>query len=215
MDSVQKDKILNHLGIMQKAALNVADEGDVGEERSHVFGHLHIVFRDWRFQGDEKSVTDDIFKPERGADTATAVRNQIRSSIKESFQSVSVWLFPPPMENVSALRSELTVQESSVGFRNKLRDMRRVLVSVAVYCVRENCALYRVRGCPDEVLVLSWGGPYDMFLSLAHDMLPHLMLLLLIYMFVIAYFLHLLYVSSSTLRLDNCRTPCGSMASPS
>lgn len=129
MDSVQKDKILNHLGIMHKAAINVATEGDVGEEDTPIFGHLHLVFRDWRFEGDEASVMKDIFKEERGADTATAVRNQIRRSVKDSFQSVSVWLLPPPSDSTQTLRSELTVQGASVAFRSKLREFRGALVS--------------------------------------------------------------------------------------
>jgi hypothetical protein len=130
MDSVQKDKILNHLGIMHKAAINVATEGDVGEDEGPIFGHLHLVFRDWRFQGDEKSVMNDIFKEERGADTATAVRNNIRRSVKASFQSVNIWLFPPPSDNVQSLSTEMTVQQVSAPFRTKLREFRGVLVSV-------------------------------------------------------------------------------------
>ena len=130
MDSVQKDKILNHLGIMHKAAINVATEGNLGEEDEPIFGHLHIVFRDWRFQGDERSVLNDIFKEERSADTAAAVRNQIRRSVKESFQSVRVWLVPPPCSDTSALRSELVMERTSREFRLKIRELRGVLVSV-------------------------------------------------------------------------------------
>ena len=129
MDSVQKDKILNHLGIMHKAAINVATEGDLGEEGQPIFGHLHIVFRDWRFQGDERSVLVDIFKEERSADSSAAVRNQIRRSIKESFESVRVWLLPPPCEDTNALRNELTVERTSREFREKIRELRGVLVS--------------------------------------------------------------------------------------
>jgi hypothetical protein len=131
MDSVQKDKILNHLGIMHKAAINVATEGDLGEEGEPIFGHLHIVFRDWRFQGDERSVMNDIFKEERSADTAAAVRNQIRRSVKESFRSVRVWLFPPPSTDTGALRSEMVVERTSAEFRGKVRELRGVLVSHA------------------------------------------------------------------------------------
>lgn len=91
-DSMQKDKILNQLGILHKAAMNVAEEDEETSDNSEkLFGHLHLVFRDWQYEGsDEKSVYNDIFKEERGADTASAVRNQIRRSVKENFASVKV-----------------------------------------------------------------------------------------------------------------------------
>jgi hypothetical protein len=92
-DSMQKDKILNHLGIIHKAAVNVAvaDDGSDSGEPQKIFGHLHLVFRDWQYAGsDEKSVYNDIFKEERSADASAAVRNQIRRSIKENFESITV-----------------------------------------------------------------------------------------------------------------------------
>ena len=92
-DSMQKDKILNQLGILHKAAINVACEdesmSDVSDQK--LFGHLHLVFRDWQYEGsDEKTVFNDIFKEERSAETAAAVRNQIRRSVKENFESITV-----------------------------------------------------------------------------------------------------------------------------
>ena len=128
MDSVQKDKILNHLGIMHKAAINVATEGDLDNAHGEIFGNLHIVFRDWRFEGDENSVLNDIFREERGVDTASAVRNQIRRSVRSSFKSVNVWLLPPPTKDTQSLRTELTVQGTSPAFREKLRELRGTLV---------------------------------------------------------------------------------------
>jgi hypothetical protein len=95
-DSMQKDKILNQLGILHRAAINVVSEDDeaaaAAEEEGHkLFGHLHLVFRDWQYEGsDEKSVFNDIFKDERSAETAAAVRNQIRRSIRENFESITV-----------------------------------------------------------------------------------------------------------------------------
>lgn len=92
-DSMQKDKILNQLGILHKAAINVACEDDSlmdGSEQK-LFGHLHLVFRDWQYEGsDEKAVYNDIFKEERSAESAAAVRNQIRRSVKENFESITV-----------------------------------------------------------------------------------------------------------------------------
>jgi hypothetical protein len=41
---IPPDHLLETLGIMTKAASNVAVEADAS---SKVFSHLHIVFRDW------------------------------------------------------------------------------------------------------------------------------------------------------------------------
>ena len=175
-DSLQKDKILNHLGIMHKAAINVAMEGSLegdcdihvlyflwldwiwshclcfclslslslthtsiavlslsapgDEDETAIFGHLHFVFRDWQYENsDEKSVLKDIFKEERSTETAAAVRNQIRRSIKDSFKSINVWLFPPPVSDATQLRSKLSFEIVEEPFRMKLRAFRNVLSS--------------------------------------------------------------------------------------
>jgi hypothetical protein len=88
------------------------------------------VFRDWQYQNsDEKSVLNDIFKEERSVETAAAVRNQIRRSIKDSFKSINVWLFPPPVSNATQLSTKLTFEIVEEPFRNKLRAFREVLSS--------------------------------------------------------------------------------------
>lgn len=114
---------------MQRAAFKVATEGDLRDDEGPLFGHLHIVFRDWRFQGDEESVYNSIFKEERSADPNAAVRNHIRRTVKESFQSVRVWLLPAPSVSTSALNSEMVVEQISTEFRDKIRELRAVLVS--------------------------------------------------------------------------------------
>eukprot|EP01041_Mallomonas_annulata_P010551 gene10551-22004_t len=127
-DSMQKDRILNLLGIMHKAAINVATDGDFETESGdsgRVFGHLHLVFRDWQYKGStEKDVMADIFKEERSAEPAAAVRNQIRRSVKESFESIHVWLFPAPVEDASKLSTELNFNITSTAFRSKIREFR-------------------------------------------------------------------------------------------
>lgn len=34
--------------------------------KGKIFGHLHIVFRDWTYEGDVQSVYKTLFTPERG-----------------------------------------------------------------------------------------------------------------------------------------------------
>lgn len=100
----------------------------ISDEESAIFGHLHFVFRDWQYENsDEKSVFKDIFKEERSTETAAAVRNQIRRSIKDSFKSINIWLFPPPVSDASQLRTKLTFEIVEAPFREKLRAFRNTL----------------------------------------------------------------------------------------
>jgi hypothetical protein len=92
---------------------------------SKVFGHLHVVFRDWQYvDSTAQSVKDDIFKDERSADTDARLRNAIRSDIKNSFQSITVWLFPPPVASASDLATKLKVGNTSEAFKTQLKALR-------------------------------------------------------------------------------------------
>ena len=74
---VQKDLILETLGIMAKAAKNVASDSkpvDISIASSRIsttetnkkFSHLHIIFRDWQYnKKDEASVFGTLFNLER------------------------------------------------------------------------------------------------------------------------------------------------------
>ena len=129
-DSLQKDRILQLLGVMHKAAINVAEEGEIevsgGAEK--VFGHLHVVFRDWQYIGSTpESVKADLFKEERSADTDARLRNAIRNDIKNSFESITVWLFPPPVASSAKLTNKLRVDELSDSFKSQLQALRASL----------------------------------------------------------------------------------------
>jgi hypothetical protein len=57
-DSLQKDKLLDQLGVMVHSAQSVelnenANTGGGGGGEAKPFGHLHIVFRDWSYDGDK------------------------------------------------------------------------------------------------------------------------------------------------------------------
>ena len=126
-DSLQKDRILQLLGVMHKAAINVAEEGEIevsgGSEK--IFGHLHVIFRDWQYvDSTPESVKADLFKEERSADTDARLRNSIRSDIKNSFESITVWLFPPPVVSSAKLTNKLRVDELSDAFKTQLQALR-------------------------------------------------------------------------------------------
>jgi hypothetical protein len=102
---LQKDHILSTLGIMTRAAKNVAVEGDGAEagsakkeKKSSKFGHLHVVFRDWQAIGTTSSGTHAALFNAEPSNKDTATRNQIREELKEAFESITVWLFEAPTD---------------------------------------------------------------------------------------------------------------------
>lgn len=133
-DSMQKDRILQLLGVMHRAAINVADEGDIdvdgGGDQSKVFGHLHVVFRDWQYvDSTPESVKNDVFKEERSADQDARLRNAIRNDVKGSFKSITVWLFPSPSATSQALSTKLKVETTSEAFKTQLKALKACLAT--------------------------------------------------------------------------------------
>ena len=63
---LQKDHLLQTLGIMCRAAKNVGDESSSSSSQAaKPFGHLHVVFRDWQaVDTSEAEVLDDLLKHE-------------------------------------------------------------------------------------------------------------------------------------------------------
>ncbi|KAH8047970.1 palmitoyl-(protein) hydrolase [Aureococcus anophagefferens] len=109
-DSLQKDRILNQLGVMVRAAEGVADSGS-----GPVFGHLHVVFRDWTF--------------EDGGGQGQG-RDEIRRALEKAFASVDVHLFPPPVDNISQLVKKGGVRrdELAPAFVDRLDGLRSAIV---------------------------------------------------------------------------------------
>ena len=132
---LQKDNILNILGIMTQAAKNIKEEvshsdmkgsASTTAARSKKFGHLHIIFRDWQAAtSDEKSTFDLLFNMEEGE--AAIVRNQIREDVLASFESVKVWLFEAPMKLVSELKQILKFVNTTAKFKLQIRELRAML----------------------------------------------------------------------------------------
>jgi molybdopterin converting factor small subunit len=124
---LQKDHILETLGIMTKAASNVSNSDGKGTSTSGPkFSHLHIVFRDWQAENcNERTVHDTLFNKEYNADSAT--RDRIRDEVLNSFQSVRVWLFDAPTDNIADLRTRLTIDRTTPEFRAQVRALRSVL----------------------------------------------------------------------------------------
>ena len=131
-DTLQKDRILNMLMIASRAANGV----DAGEGRStersteRPFGHLHIVMRDWTFADtNPTTLLSDLMTPERGTSADVAERNAARIGIRDAFETIRVWLFPPPVSETSKLSKELTYADLSDPFKRKVEELRGVLAA--------------------------------------------------------------------------------------
>lgn len=133
--------MLERLGVLARAAQKVQsglEEGDEAKSpqaeesdakspnsKNSLFGHLHICFRDFTFDGTKEALLDQVMHEEVvprvktiGYDPSPGIidRNEIRRLVKAHFKSVSVWLFPQPAEPAvlkehAALPPELVSEE--------------------------------------------------------------------------------------------------------
>lgn len=120
---LQKDEIIERLGVMAKAASNVNNDSI-----HKTFGHLHIIFRDWQSVGDESTNADVynvLFTVEKSSGSDS--RDHIRRELLKSFQSIQVWLFQAPTALVSDLSKKLSIGMTTPGFRSQVRELRQVL----------------------------------------------------------------------------------------
>lgn len=125
---MQKDDIINKLGIMTRAAKNVALSAGELASGKKIFGHLHIVFRDWQATDrNSNSIHQFLFGLEKNQDGA--IRDQIRKDVLSSFESVKVSLFDAPSDSMAVLRTELTIEKTSAIFRKQVRELRGILAA--------------------------------------------------------------------------------------
>ena len=144
-DSLQKDRMLDLLGVMCRAATSVQVGGDgsgsssssSSATTSKPFGHLHIVFRDWNFEGDVPSVKQQLLGLESeqsggggglgGGGSDASKRNAVRRSLQSAFESVSIWLLPSPVEKTKDLHKVLTPDMLSAEFNVEVKSLRAKL----------------------------------------------------------------------------------------
>ncbi|KAI9907421.1 hypothetical protein PsorP6_004597 [Peronosclerospora sorghi] len=126
-DSLQADRMLNLLAVLARAAqgIEVADGAN-----TKVFGHLHLVFRDWSFvNSTPEEVYRDLFEKEKGRSEEVNVRNLARMNLIEAFESINIWLFPAPVANTANLREKIRFDQLQKPFQDKLRELRKCLSS--------------------------------------------------------------------------------------
>lgn len=122
---LQKDHLLQTLGIMSQAAKNVGEEASSGAGARTPFGHLHIVFRDWQaVDTTAEEVLSDLLRPE--GTTAGRARDLIRAELKKCFASIKAWLFDAPAQT-ELLKTRLTLDLCTPKFRKQVRELRLAL----------------------------------------------------------------------------------------
>ncbi|CAH0513941.1 unnamed protein product [Peronospora belbahrii] len=126
-DSLQADRMLNLLAVLARAAQGIELPDGANTK---VFGHLHLVFRDWSFvNSTPEEVYRDLFQKEKGRSEEVNVRNLARINLIDAFESINIWLFPAPVANTANLRDKIRFDQLQQPFQNKLRELRKCLSS--------------------------------------------------------------------------------------
>jgi hypothetical protein len=133
--------MLSKLGVLARAADYIDLEDSEGKTDEHKkkegrargisvhaegkkFGHLHVLFRDFSFEGTKEDVKEQLMGMEKvvkkvaqsgGNDPAKASkeRNDIRGLLNDNFMSINVWLFKQPA-SADKLRETKELPESLI-----------------------------------------------------------------------------------------------------
>ena len=119
--ALQKNQILNELAILVEVG-NCVSSNSFKQDAS-IFGHLHIVLRDFHFQGSAEEALAIIFDKEKmkeRKDEKAKERNRIREKILSSFQSIDVCLIPVPCEDVR----DLNLGATSEKFQKSVKELK-------------------------------------------------------------------------------------------
>lgn len=125
---LEKNTILQRLGTLVKAASMIATSQETtSNSTGKPFGHLHFVVRDWVDQRPESltAVTKALLDEEEGTDEELSLRNIIRRDLKDNFESITIWLFPPPRDTSAV--GKINFAERTPAFLNQLNRLRPVL----------------------------------------------------------------------------------------
>lgn len=168
--------MLSRLGVLARAAdyvdLNDAKQPEVAEseeesdndekeeavgqkkKKGAKFGHLHVVFRDFSFEGDSDDVYEQLMGKEKIVKKAKAVgakandpndparaakeRNDIRQMLLDNFASISVWLLKQPataddLRDNKELPSHLIDPEFSATVREMMTTVAKQLAEPTLF----------------------------------------------------------------------------------
>ncbi|XP_028396210.1 uncharacterized protein LOC114520181 [Dendronephthya gigantea] len=116
---LQKNNILNELGLLVEVASRVSSNS---LERPK-FGHLHIVLRDFHFEGTDEEALAKIFDEEMKRGEDVNQRNKVREKLRSSFESIKVFTLPTPSGDVSNLDLRTTSEE----FQTRIEELKSII----------------------------------------------------------------------------------------
>ncbi|XP_028397315.1 uncharacterized protein LOC114521097 isoform X2 [Dendronephthya gigantea] len=120
---LQKNQILNELALLVEVA-NCVSSNSFEEDKSK-FGHLHIVLRDFHFEGTVEEAFAMIFDNENKRGEQVKERNKIREKLLSSFESIDVCILPTPREDVR----ELDLHSTSEEFKQGIEELKYILLA--------------------------------------------------------------------------------------
>jgi hypothetical protein len=130
---VLKDRILQQLSVLSKAAMSVKSASNDGAAGHGIFGHLHIVFRDWSFSETSRdSLLADLLADEPLSSADVDIRNAARQTLRKSFASIEVWMLPPPVANTCGLSEKIRFDDLSEQFVERVNEMKVCVFSCCV-----------------------------------------------------------------------------------
>ncbi|XP_046851563.1 uncharacterized protein LOC124444916 [Xenia sp. Carnegie-2017] len=118
---LQKNQILNELAILVEVGNSVSSMNF--KEDTVKFGHLHIVLRDFHYDGTKDEAFAIIFDEENKRGEKVKERNQLRKKLLSSFESINVCFFPAPSEDLR----ELHIDSTSPEFKEALNELNGVI----------------------------------------------------------------------------------------
>ncbi|XP_046851562.1 uncharacterized protein LOC124444914 isoform X2 [Xenia sp. Carnegie-2017] len=119
---LQKNQILNELAILVEVGNSVSSMNF--KEDTVKFGHLHIVLRDFHYDGTKDEAFAIIFDEENKRGEKVKERNQLRKKLLSSFESINVCFFPAPSEDLR----ELHIDSTSPEFKEALNELNGVIM---------------------------------------------------------------------------------------
>mmetsp|Transcript_46774 Transcript_46774/g.92036 ORF Transcript_46774/g.92036 Transcript_46774/m.92036 type:complete len:605 (+) Transcript_46774:76-1890(+) len=145
--------MLSKLGVIARAAdyIDLDDgEGEDENPQQKKFGHLHVLFRDFSFEGGEDSVYEQLMGKEKivkkakqiasANDPAKAAkeRNDIRQLLLDNFETITVHLFKQPatadeLKEHKELPEELIDQEFIAGVNNLLTSVTKQMAEPTLF----------------------------------------------------------------------------------
>eukprot|EP00937_MAST-01D_sp_MAST-1D-sp2_P003764 g3764.t1 len=128
----EADTMLELLGVLADAAESINlpgddicsdDEGAEDVREENIFGHLHLVFRDWTFESD--TAARELLDLEKPKSRSAKTRNTIRKTLKRVFTTITTWTLPVPVDNLQSTR----VAQGSLtrGFIERVEELRETV----------------------------------------------------------------------------------------